>query len=101
MRKYNKKNIKRGKDHPNWKGGKYEVKNGYVFIKAEDHPFRDAAGYVPQHRLVMEKHLRRFLKTQERVHHINGIKNDNRIENLLLFKSEGEHSRHHANAYKK
>jgi len=43
----------------------------------------------------MEKEVGRFLLRSESVHHINGIKIDNRIENLILFKNESEHQKHH------
>ena len=50
---------------------------------------------VQYHRYVMEQHLGRKLKRQEVVHHINGVKSDNRLENLMLFKTDSEHISHH------
>lgn len=68
-----------------WKGGRVYHKKGYVALKADDHPYRNNAGYVLEHRLVMEKAIGRYLKLDEDVHHINGIKDDNRIENLQII----------------
>jgi hypothetical protein len=80
--------------HPRWKGGFY-FRDGYVYVISKEHPFANGIGYVKKSRLTMEKHLTRFLKPEEVVHHINGIRNDDRIENLKLFKNNSEHRKHH------
>lgn len=69
--------------------------NGYVLIYSSTHPNRDKRNYVLEHRLVMEKHLGRYLKPEEVVHHINDDRSDNRIKNLELFKNVGYHNQHH------
>lgn len=71
-----------GKDSPSWKGGRIQKKSGYVLVKSQGHPSADKRGYVREHRLVVEKVLGRILDKNEIVHHKNGIKNDNRPENL-------------------
>ena len=74
-----------GKNNPRWKGGKF-IRRGYVFIHSPNHP-RTTQKYVLEHVLVMEKKLGRFLLPNETVHHKNGIKHDNRIDNLELWSS--------------
>lgn len=63
---------------------KYTNTAGYVYIRVRNHPYTTKSGYILEHRFVMEKHLGRYLKQNELIHHINGIRNDNRIENLAI-----------------
>lgn len=68
---------------------------GYILIKAEWHPACNKRGYVPMHRLVMERHIGRYLeKRVELVHHIDGDRGNNTIRNLKLI-SPIEHARGH------
>jgi superfamily II helicase len=84
-----------------WKGGKTKCSTGYIEIKSPLHPNKNKAGYVKKHVLVMELHIGRYLKPKEVVHHINEIRDDNRIENLQLCKDTEEHSRFHKGWWKK
>lgn len=79
-------NDRPGPKNPAWKGGKTRTKAGYVMKRAKDHP-RSASnsGSVFEHILVMEEKLGRYLEEGENVHHINGLKDDNRPENLELW----------------
>lgn len=60
---------------------------GYVNIRRPSHP-RAIRGWVLEHRIVMEEHLGRPLLPDETVHHINGVRGDNRLENLELWASK-------------
>lgn len=61
-------------------------KNGYAVLSRKDHPNAfDKKGWIYEHTVVMSEYLGRPLFKGESVHHINGIKNDNRIENLELW----------------
>lgn len=81
----------RGKKHHRWKGGYWINKAGYKIIEVK----RMGKRYrMREHRLIMEKHLGRKLSVSEELHHINGNKLDNRIENLRIM-SKSEHAKLH------
>lgn len=67
-------------------GAKRDGGSGYIKIKVgKEYPGADKSGWVPEHRYVMAEHLRRPLEKGEHVHHKNGVRDDNRIENLELW----------------
>jgi len=82
----------KGEKNSNYKGGRYK-KDGYIMVLNHEHP-NNNYGYVPEHRLAMEEYMGRYLTADEVVHHINGVKDDNRIENLKVMSRE-EHNRIH------
>lgn len=55
--------------------------NGYIRVMDPDYPMKT----IGQHRLVMSQHLGRRLERHENVHHKNGDRTDNRLENLELW----------------
>lgn len=92
----------RGENAPWWKGGRSLTDAGYVSVAAPaDYPFPqsvNAMNRIREHRMVMELHLGRALARREVVHHINGDRTDNRLENLELHASHSAHMSEHADA---
>ncbi len=76
-----------GSKHPKWKGGWDQ--NGYICFGKKK---------IYEHRYIMENHLNRKLKSSEIIHHINGIKTDNRIENLEIMTRAQHASLHHSSS---
>ena len=76
-------------DHPNWKGGRRISSGGYVELRIPEHPRARQNGYVFEHLIVSEKHYGELTRDYV-IHHINGSKQDNRIENLMVL-SQKEH----------
>lgn len=84
-----KKEFNRQHSGPNsfsWRGG-VKQHDGYILIYKPDYPNSDSQGYVLEHVYVMAQHIGRPLKKGETVHHKNGIKKQNNIENLELWAS--------------
>lgn len=63
-------------------------KNGYIYLKIENY-------WIQEHRFVVEQFIKRRLRPEEVVHHLNEIKTDNRIENLMIFPNQREHQQFH------
>lgn len=84
-----------GAKHPKWRGGRSVASNGYVLIRLPGHHLADVRGYVYEHRLVAEQVLGRALTAGEIPHHKNGIKTDNRPENIEVLPSRAHHHVQH------
>lgn len=82
LKEFREKN--KAETHPSWKGGRI-ISKGYILIRRTNHPNANKSGYIGEHALVMSEYLGRPLKKNESIHHKNGLKCDNRIENLELW----------------
>jgi hypothetical protein len=85
----------RAENSPYWKGGE-TLSHGYVYVYAPGHPRATNKNRVFEHILVWEKAHGYALPESLVVHHLNGIKTDNRPENLIAV-TQGEHMRLHWN----
>lgn len=66
-------------------GNKRKTSAGYILVKNSSHPYANKAGYVREHRLIMEGILGRYLLPHENVHHKNTVRHDNDESNLELW----------------
>ena len=79
--------------HPDWTGGRHiDRTHGYVMVYVPG--IKGRGRYIPEHRLLVERALGRKLHPREIVHHLNGDKTDNRLENLELL-SQKRHVSYH------
>ncbi|MFA5158794.1 MAG: HNH endonuclease [Patescibacteria group bacterium] len=72
-----------------WNSGRGKHSSGYISVLLPDKT------RMLEHRFVMEQFLGRKLTDEEKVHHINGMRDDNRIENLKLYPNNSTHSKIH------
>lgn len=80
-----------GEKSPTWKTGKTRDASGYILVSAQKF---GGPRQILEHRWVMQNHIGRPLESFEIVHHINGIKTDNRLENLEIT-DRASHQRGH------
>ena len=73
---------------------RYMTDAGYILLRKRGHPNADCNGRIPEHRFLMSEYLGRPLLKSEIVHHLNGQRDDNRLENLVLL-SKSDHQRLH------
>lgn len=89
-RKYIVGHNQRGKTPWNFIG-RQEIQYGYIIIYCPEHPYSTSKGYVMEHRLVMESHLGRYLKPEEKIHHNDKNPSNNNLSNLVLVDSQSNH----------
>jgi hypothetical protein len=88
-----------GDRNPRWNGG-VRTHQGYTCVRRPDHPNASKDGYVREHVLILSEHLGRPIASNEIVHHKNGVRSDNRLENLELMTRSEHHSLHHKGVHK-
>jgi len=76
-----------GDRNPNWNGG-IVLKKGYVRVRKD-------GGYLRQHRFIVSEYIDRKLNKHERIHHIDGNKTNNEINNLYIFRNNYSHIKYH------
>lgn len=91
----NRSEAKRGEKSGNWRGGIRKTSKGYRQTLLPEHPRADSSGYVMEHILVWERETGLLVPPGFCIHHLNGDKSDNRIENLCLM-PHAAHTKHHS-----
>lgn len=90
----NRSNAKKGEKGSNWNGGRGKTAQGYRTVLLPDHHRADSGGYVMEHILVFEQATGIAVPAGCCIHHLNGIKDDNRIENLCMM-THSAHTKMH------
>ena len=83
-----------GKYCSRYVGSVFYNKKGYRCLYKPDYKWCHKGGWIQEHRYIMQEHLGRKLKSNEHIHHINEIKTDNRLENLMIV-NPSQHSKLH------
>ena len=91
----NRSSARKGEKASNWHGGKRKTSKGYIQILCPDHPRSDSAGYVMEHIVIFEHETGIQIPKNCCIHHLNGNKSDNRIENLCMMTHAGHTVFHH------
>ena len=87
--------MAKGALHPRWNPARIVASTGYVKVRVgTTHPLADSKGYCYEHRLVWTGAGRTFDRPGVVLHHLNGDKLDNRLENLQML-LRAEHTRIH------
>lgn len=103
-KKFINKHVTRGENKQGlaWKGGKHKDSHGYVRLRCLGHPRGDSSSCVPEHILICEKALGKFLSSPATVHHVDENRSHNVNNNLVVCQDNGYHQLLHkrTNAYK-
>lgn len=94
----NRSEARKGEKGANWKGGISTTKKGYRLVLCPEHPRADTRGYVMEHILVWERETGLSVPLNCCIHHLNGDKTDNRIQNLCLMQHTAHTVFHHTGA---
>ncbi len=80
----------KGSNHPSWKGGT-GLKHGYMTIYQPEHHRASSIKRTYEHILLLEKYIGRSITKEERIHHIDFVRNNNKLDNLFLCESDSKH----------
>ena len=91
--------VRRRENGANWKGGKRRTSKGYVQVLQPENHRADTNGYVMEHIYVWEQKTGLPVPDNCVIHHLNGVKDDNRIENLCMMERGAHTIMHHTGTH--